>query len=179
MLNHLHHISLILPIMLFQRLNLTSLLIVKVEYLDIIIEILKKHINYQYKMLSSISGIDLINNKYRFSVVYELISLTFNTRLRLKIFLTDVTIITSITKFFSCANWWEREVWDMFGIYFSNHPDLRRILTDYGFEGHPLRKNFPIIGYFETVYSELYKRVIVKPVSLSQDFKIFRFIQNW
>jgi NADH/F420H2 dehydrogenase subunit C len=126
-------------------------------------------------MLSCISGVDFLGKDYRFSVVYDLLSLTFNTRLRVKVFVNEVTSVPSCVDTFINANWWEREVWDMYGIYFDKHPDLRRILTDYGFEGHPLRKDFPLSGYVEFRYDEAKKRVSGEPVELAQEFRSFSY----
>ena len=128
---------------------------------------------------SCISGVDLITSTYRFSVVYDLLSLVYNVRIRIKVFVDAVTPVFSICSVYKCADWWEREVWDMFGIYFENHPDLRRILTDYGFEGYPLRKNFPLSGFVEVRYDEVYKRVITEPVVLTQEYRTFKFTLPW
>lgn len=136
---------------------------------------LKLHINYQYKLLSCISGVDFLNLKYRFGVVYDLLSLTYNSRLRVKVFVNEITSVNSIVVIYQNANWWEREVWDMYGIYFNNHPDLRRILTDYGFEGYPMRKDFPLSGYVELKYDQSKKRIVLEPIQLSQEFRSFTF----
>ena len=140
---------------------------------------LKKHINYQYTLLSCISGVDYINSKYRFGVVYDLLSITYNSRVRLKVFVDEITYIDSLCDVFVNANWWEREVWDMYGIYFNKHPDLRRILTDYGFEGYPLRKDFPLSGYVETRYDQNKKRVVLESIELTQEFRVFTFETPW
>jgi len=108
-------------------------------------------------MLTYIAGIDLYGLLYRFCVVYDLLSLTYNTRIRVKVYLTETGSVNSIINIYLNSNWWEREIWDLFGIYFENHPDLRRILTDYGFEGFPLRKDFPLYGYVELRYDETKK----------------------
>ena len=122
---------------------------------------------------------DFLGKDYRFSVVYDLLSLEFNSRLRVKVFTNEVTSLPSCTDVYINANWWEREVWDLYGIYFENHPDLRRILTDYGFEGHPMRKDFPLYGYIELKYDETKKRVVTVPVELAQDFRSFSFQTPW
>lgn len=140
-----------------------------------IIFFLKNHTHCQYKSLSDLCVVDYISKKARFNVVYNLLSLRFNCRIRVKTYITELQPIESITKIHKGANWWEREAWDMFGVYFLNHPDLRRILTDYGFEGHPLRKDFPVSGFLEVSYDELKKRVIYKPISLGQQFRLFEF----
>jgi len=140
---------------------------------------LKKHIDCQYNVLSCISGVDLLNTNYRFSVVYDLLSTTNNDRLRIKIFINEITSVNSIISIYRNANWWEREVWDMYGIYFQNHPELRRILTDYGFEGYPLRKDFPLSGYVEVRYDQTKKRIVVEPLELSQEFRFFNYETPW
>ena len=124
-------------------------------------------------------GVDLLGKRYRFSVVYDLLSLTFNSQLRIKVFLNETTPIYSLTSIYINANWWEREIWDMFGIFFNQHPDLRRILTDYGFEGNPMRKDFPLYGFIELRYDENKKRVVTEPTFLSQEFRSFNFQTPW
>ncbi len=173
----------IIPIIFTQKFNNELTYIINKKNLIFSLTCLKMHLNYQYKLLSCISGIDLLystlNSNYRFSLVYDLLSLQYNTRLKLKIFLNELSTVLSSTIVFINANWWEREVWDMFGIWFDNHPDLRRILTDYGFDGFPLRKDFPLIGYSEVVYDFNKKRIISKPCELSQDFRFFLFENSW
>jgi NADH:ubiquinone oxidoreductase subunit C len=130
-------------------------------------------------LLSCISGVDLIDQKYRFCLSYELLSIVYNIRLRVKIFINEISTVPSLFKIFINSNWWEREVWDLFGIYFINHPDLRRILTDYGFEGHPLRKDFPLSGYIELRYNIITKRIVSESLELSQEFRLFTFEMPW
>lgn len=141
--------------------------------------VLKNHFAYQYKLLSCISGIDYINSKYRFGVVYDLLSIKYNSRLRVKLFVNEITSVNSITNIYINSDWWEREVWDMYGIYFDNHKDLRRILTDYGFEGHPLRKDFPLSGYIELKYDQTKKRIVLEPLELAQEFRNYSFEMPW
>lgn len=141
--------------------------------------ILKNHIGFQYKLLSCISGVNLLKKKFWFSVVYEFISLTFNSRLRIKIFIEETVFVPSIVDVYINANWWEREIWDLYGIYFQNHPDLRRILTDYGFEGHPLRKDFPLSGFRELRYNQTSKTLVSEPISLSQEYRLFTYEMPW
>jgi NADH:ubiquinone oxidoreductase subunit C len=112
-------------------------------------------------------------------VVYDLLSLTYNSRLRLKVFTNELQSLPSSVKIFINANWWEREIWDLYGIYFDQHPDLRRILTDYGFEGHPLRKDFPLSGYIEVRYDDNKKRIVVEPLELTQEARSFTFESPW
>jgi NADH dehydrogenase (ubiquinone) Fe-S protein 3 len=149
------------------------------KYILFVLNVLKLHINYKYNLLSCISGIDLLNKKYRFCVAYDIISLTFNSRIRIKIFLNEITSVNSSISIFINANWWEREIWDLYGIFFENHIDLRRILTDYGFEGHPMRKDFPLIGYIELRYNENKKRILSDRVQLTQEYRTFFFETPW
>jgi len=141
--------------------------------------LLKKHIIYQYHILSCISGVDLLSKNHRFSIVYDFLSLTYNSRIRMKINTNEILSINSLVNIYINANWWEREVWDMYGIFFENHSDLRRILTDYGFEGYPLRKDFPLSGYSEVQFSDYHSRVIQTTVELSQDLKHFDQGKTW
>nr|YP_010616509.1 NADH dehydrogenase subunit 9 [Peronosclerospora sorghi]WAU47947.1 NADH dehydrogenase subunit 9 [Peronosclerospora sorghi] len=140
---------------------------------------LKNHTNSQFKILSEICTVDYINNEKRFEIIYNLLSIRFNSRLKLKIQTDELQPIDSITTIYKAANWCEREIWDMFGIFFKNHPDLRRILTDYGFEGYPLRKDFPLSGFLEIFYNELKKRVVYEPINLSQQYRLFEFNNPW
>ncbi|MCR9254908.1 MAG: NADH-quinone oxidoreductase subunit C [Alphaproteobacteria bacterium] len=132
-----------------------------------------------FKMLVDVTAVDYPEAEERFEVVYNLMSTKNNTRIRVKLTTDEENPVPSVVPVFSAANWLEREVWDMFGIMFSGHPDLRRILTDYGFEGHPLRKDFPLTGYVEVRYDEDQKRVIYEPVKLTQDFRSFDFLSPW
>lgn len=169
----------IIPFIAYQNINSEYILTFSKNYLLFNLYLLKNQIQYQYKMLACISGVDLIEKKYRFCLSYELLSLVYNTRLRVKIFLNEIAHIPSLYSIFINSNWWEREIWDLFGIYFINHPDLRRILTDYGFEGHPLRKDFPLSGYVELRYHIVTKRMISEPLELTQDFRSFTFETPW
>lgn len=140
---------------------------------------LKLHTNAQCKVLIDVTAIDYPSRTQRFEVVYQLLSVQYNARIRVKTQVDELTPVHSITPLFASANWFERETWDMFGICFLNHPDLRRILTDYGFEGHPLRKDFPVSGYVECRYDDSKKRVIYEPVELAQEFRYFDFASPW
>lgn len=169
----------ILPIILFQKFNTEVSLVVRVKDILTSLLVLKKSILYQFSLLTAISGVDFYNNKYRFNVTYELLSLTYNTRVRVKVFLNEIDSVPSIVEIFQNANWWEREIWDLYGIFFSNHPDLRRILTDYGFEGYPLRKDFPVYGYVEVFYDSIQKRILIESLELSQEYRVFSFDTPW
>jgi len=168
-----------IPVIGFQKYLNENTAIISLDQLFFSIRCLKYNFNYQYSLLSCISGVDLLGKRYRFSVVYDLLSLTFNSRLRIKVFLNETTPIYSLTSIYINANWWEREIWDMFGIFFNQHPDLRRILTDYGFEGNPMRKDFPLYGFIELRYDENKKRVVTEPTFLSQEFRSFNFQTPW
>nr|SAI75991.1 NADH dehydrogenase subunit 9 [Botryococcus braunii Showa] len=139
----------------------------------------RDHTHTQCKQMVDITAIDYPSRPLRFDVVYNLLTLQYNGRLRIKVAVNEVTPIPSSVVLFSSSGWWEREVWDMFGIFFSNHPDLRRILTDYGFSGHPLRKDFPLTGYVEVRYDDSEKRVLNEPVEVSQEFRYFDFQTPW
>jgi NADH-quinone oxidoreductase subunit C len=135
--------------------------------------------NCQFKQLMDITAVDYPSREERFEVVYHLLSLKHNLRVRVKVTTDEDTPVPSIVGVYSTANWFEREVWDMYGVFFSDHPDLRRLLTDYGFEGHPLRKDFPLTGYVEMRYDDEQKRVVYEPVRLDQDFRSFDFLSPW
>jgi NADH-quinone oxidoreductase subunit C len=132
-----------------------------------------------YKMLIDICGVDYPDRAERFEVVYNLLSLKHNRRIRLKLATSEDTPVPSVSSVYSAAGWFEREAWDLYGIFFSDHPDLRRILTDYGFEGHPMRKDFPLTGYVEVRYDTEQKRVVYEPVKLTQAFRSFDFLSPW
>lgn len=149
------------------------------SYLIPLVSYLRDHINTQYKVLIDITAVDYPSRTLRFEVVYNLLTVHYNARIRIKICVDEYTPVHSVTSIFSSAGWWEREVWDMFGIFFSTHPDLRRILTDYGFEGHPLRKDFPLTGYVEVRYDDSEKRVRTEPLELSQEYRSFDFSSPW
>lgn len=132
-----------------------------------------------FKQVVDVCGVDYPARELRFDVVYHLLSMKHNQRLRVKVQTDEDTAVPSITGVFNAAGWFERETWDMYGVVFSDHPDLRRILTDYGFEGHPLRKDFPLTGYVELRYDEEQKRCVYEPVKLTQDFRSFDFLSPW
>lgn len=133
----------------------------------------------KFSQLMDVTAIDYPNRAYRFEVTYNLLSLKKNLRIRLKVPVEDGVAVTSICEAFPSANWFEREVWDMYGIFFMFHPDMRRILTDYGFEGHPQRKDFPLTGYVELRYDEDQKRVVYEKVKLNQAYRSFDFLSPW
>ena len=140
---------------------------------------LRDDVNCQFKVLLDVCGVDYPERDERFDVIYNLLSMTHNQRVRVKIRTHEKTPVPSVVSVFNSANWWERETWDLLGVYFSGHPDLRRILTDYGFEGHPLRKDFPLSGYVEVRYDDEKKRVVYEPLKMAQDFRNFDFMSPW
>ena len=143
------------------------------------INILKRDSNFKFRQLIDILGIDYPQKEKRFEVVYLFLSHENNFRISVKINIDEHEIVPTLTNIFPSANWQEREVFDMFGIKFADHPDLRRILTDYEFEGYPLRKDFPLTGYKEVRYSAEYQKVIYEPVKLAQDYRDFDFESPW
>ncbi|UCH74661.1 MAG: NADH-quinone oxidoreductase subunit C [Rhodospirillales bacterium] len=132
-----------------------------------------------FKCLVDICGVDYPDRERRFEVVYNLVSVAHNQRIRVKVPVGENEAVPSVTQVFPSADWYERETWDLYGVYFSNHPDLRRILTDYGFEGHPLRKDFPLTGHVEVRYDDEQQRVVYEPVHLTQEFRTFDFLSPW
>jgi len=142
-------------------------------------QFLKENKEFPFQILVDLCGVDYPNRKDRYQVVYNLLSLTANLRLTVKIDIEEKQLVPSLCEIYSAANWYEREAWDMYGIYFSNHPDLRRILTDYGFVGHPMRKDFPLTGFLEVRYDIERKKVVYEKVKLTQDFRNFDFISPW
>lgn len=140
---------------------------------------LRDHTHTQYKILSEICVIDFPTKLNRFEIIYNLLSIKFNSRLKVKVTCHELETIPTIISVFKNANWWEREIFDMFGIFFFEHPDLRRLLNDYGFEGYPLRKDFPLNGFIEVRYNELKKRVVYEPTNLTQDYRVFNFENPW
>ncbi|CUH32742.1 NADH-quinone oxidoreductase chain 5 [Jannaschia seosinensis] len=142
-------------------------------------EFLKTDEQCRFTTLIDITAIDYPGDERRFCVVYHWLSMYRNQRIRVKTFVREEEIVPSIVPVYPAANWFEREVFDMFGILFSGHPDLRRILTDYGFRGHPLRKDFPTTGYTEVRYDEVQKRVVYEPVNLTQEYRQFDFMSPW
>jgi len=143
------------------------------------VEFLKADPTCRFSSLVDITAVDYPDRAKRFVVVYHFLSMYQNHRIRLRMGVREDDMVPSITDVHPSANWFEREVFDMFGILFSGHPDLRRILTDYGFRGHPLRKDFPTTGYTETRYDEVEKRVVYEPVSLVQEYRQFDFMSPW
>ena len=145
---------------------------------DVVI-FLKKNNSTKFKQLIDITAVDYIGSENRFKMIYLFLSHEFNNRVNITFYIKEHELVNSLTKIFPSANWMEREVFDMYGIKFNDHPDLRRILTDYGFSGHPLRKDFPITGHTEVRYSEEKKKVIYEPVKLEQNYRNFDYSSPW
>jgi len=169
----------IIPLTDFKIFNDELVITLKSKHLKTGLLILRYHYLTQCKILTAISGVDYPYKNKRFEIVYELLSIRYNARIRVKTYVNEIESIESVNDIYSGANWYEREIWDLFGVYFKNHPDLRRLLTDYGFDGYPLRKDFPLVGYQEVRYEEKYKRVIYESIELAQEFRTFDFLSPW
>ena len=167
-----------------------SVLSIKEEHGHIIFDIIPSAIvevvtylrskkGFSFTTLIDITAIDFPAKEKRFQLIYHFLSMTENKRCKITMAISDQETVNSVTPVFECANWFEREIFDLFGIRFSSHPDLRRILTDYGFEGHPLRKDFPTTGFLEVRYDEVEKRVVYEPTSLTQGYRDFDFLSPW
>lgn len=144
-----------------------------------VLEFLQSDTNCRFSSLTDITAVDHPERPARFDVVYQMLSMYRNQRIRVKVAVREDDLVPTATGLFPGANWYEREIFDMFGIMFSGHPDLRRILTDYGFRGYPLRKDFPTTGYVEVRYDESLKRVVYEPVRLTQEYRQFDFLSPW
>jgi NADH-quinone oxidoreductase subunit C len=146
---------------------------------DIVAVMTKLRDQFEFQQLTDLAGVDYPERAERFDVVYHLLSLTKNLRLRVRVTTDERAAVPSVTGVYPAADWFEREAFDMYGMLFSGHPDLRRLLTDYGFQGYPLRKDFPMTGYVEVRYDEAQKRVVYEPVKLAQEFRNFDFLSPW
>lgn len=144
-----------------------------------VINFLKCHHRTQFTNIVDIAGVDVPARKNRFEIVYNLLSINHNARIRVKTYTDEYTPIDSIVPIFKGADWYEREIWDMFGVIFAGHHDLRRILTDYGFEGHPFRKDFPLTGFEEVRFDDSEKRIVYEPIELAQEFRKFEISPTW
>ena len=178
-IENLKNLTKTLPILKIQIHKQEISLIVKRNYAIQVLHFLKNHIKYQFKILTCISGVDYPSNKYRFKIVYDLLSTRYNARIRVKVLTNELAPIESSDKIFKAAGWYESEIWDMYGVFFINHPNLTRLLTDYGFEGYPLRKDFPLSGFVETSYDYARKRVANERIELSQEYRVFKFTSPW
>lgn len=169
----------ILPVIRFELYNKESSFLIQTNLLNEIVTIFKNHFKYQFKVLTCVSGVDYPENLYRFQIVYELLSVKYNSRIRLKVLVDELTPVNSIENIFPAATWWECEVWDMFGVFFLNQHNLTRLLTDYGFQGYPLRKDFPLSGFTESRYNSTKNRVVYENLELAQEYRTFEFISPW
>ena len=166
------------PIKLSDDFNQLQISISANQILDVV-DFIKNDEACEFRQITDIAGVDFPERTKRFDVIYHFLSFKHNIRLRIKITISEDETISSITSIFPAANWFEREAFDMYGIQFKDHPDLRRILTDYGFEGYPLRKDFPLSGNVEIRYDEIDKKIIHEPVNLQQDFRSFDIQSPW
>jgi len=149
------------------------------ERLVAVLTALRDAPNLMFEQLIDVCGVDYPDRPQRFEIVYSLLSVSLNHRLRVKVLTDEDTPVPSVVGVYPSANWFERETWDLYGVFFAEHPDLRRILTDYGFDGHPMRKDFPLTGYVELRYDPDQRRVVYEPVKLTQDFRTFDFASPW
>jgi len=163
----------------YSQLNSFFLDIDSVKLMHVVLSFLRDHESCFFKLLTDILVVDYPERNRRFTIIYCLLSVKYNTRLYVRMQTNELIGVPSITNIYKCACWMEREVWDMNGIFFENHPDLRRLLTDYGFEGHPLRKDFPLTGYAEVRYDDSQKRVIYESVEMMQEYRVFNFENHW
>ena len=166
------------PIEISDDFNELQITISADQILDVV-DFIKNDESCEFRQITDIAGVDFPERTKRFDVIYHFLSFKHNIRLRIKISVSETETISSITSIFPSANWFEREAFDMYGIQFKDHPDLRRILTDYGFEGHPLRKDFPLTGNVEIRYDEIDKKIVHEPVNLQQDFRSFDIQSPW
>ena len=166
------------PIKISDDFNQLQISISANQILDVV-DFIKNYEACEFRQITDIAGVDFPERTKRFDVIYHFLSFKHNIRLRIKITASEDETISSITSIFPAANWFEREAFDMYGIQFKDHPDLRRILTDYGFEGYPLRKDFPLSGNVEIRYDEIDKKIIHEPVNLQQDFRSFDIQSPW
>ena len=169
----------VLPILRFELFNQESSFLIQTNLLKKILTVLKNHFKYQFKVLTCISGVDYPEKLYRFLVVYELLSVKYNSRIRIKILVDEFIPVDSVETIYSAASWWESEVWDMLGIFFLDQKNLTRLLTDYGFQGYPLRKDFPLSGFIEMRYNSIKNRVVYENIELAQEYRTFGSPSPW
>ena len=168
-----------IPILKIQIYFKDITLVIRKQDLISVLIFLKNNISFQFKILTCISGVDYPSNSNRFTLIYELLSIRYNNRIRVKISTDELTPVESIEQVYLAANWYESEIWDMLGVFFNNHSNLVRLLTDYGFEGYPLRKDFPLSGFVEVSYDYTRKRISNERIELSQEFRPFKFTSPW
>lgn len=176
----INNLKKILPVILSYNYDRNTLnIVVDSKDLFFVLTVLNLHSTLQYKLLTSITGVDYPDRKKRFEVIYELLSVRYNSRIRVKVLVNEVTPVKSVYSIFPAATWWEREIWDLFGVFFDSNHEIKRILTDYGFDGHPLRKDFPLSGYVESRYNDKIKRIVSEPLEHAQHFRSFDFSSGW
>ena len=152
---------------------------VRPEHIAAVLRNLRDDQRCLFKLLVDVTAVDHPEREERFDIVYNLLSVSYNLRVRVKLKVAEDQLVPSVCGIFKSAGWYEREVWDLYGVMFADHPDLRRIMTDYGFEGHPLRKDFPLSGFVEVRYDAEQKRVVYEPVKMAQEFRRFDFLSPW
>jgi NADH dehydrogenase (ubiquinone) Fe-S protein 3 len=174
------HISNLIPFSHFYIYSVNNMLLrLKLTDLLIVLRLVKYQTQLQYSLLTAISAVDFPFRECRFCIIYEILSIKNNSRLRIKTFVDEISPVESANKIFPSATWWEREIWDLFGVFFIKNSEIKRILTDYGFEGHPLRKDFPLSGYTEMRYVDNLKRVTCEPIEHSQELRLAQSSSNW
>jgi NADH-quinone oxidoreductase subunit C len=169
----------VLPILRLELYYKENNFLFKTNLITKVITIIKNHFKYQFKVITCISGVDYPENLYRFNVIYELLSIKFNSRIRLKIVINELTPVNSIENIFPGASWYECEIWDLYGVFFINKVNLTKLLTDYGFQGYPLRKDFPLTGFTELRYNNIKNRIVYENMELAQEYRIFDFLSPW
>ena len=179
LLNHIKVIKYLLPIDKVYKYRNEIVIVIKPKFLLFTINFFKNFHLFQYSNLISVTAVDYPKKRFRFEIVYELLSIRFNNRIKIKICINELQSIFSCESIFPSANWFECEVFDMYGIFFLGHSNLKRILTDYGFEGYPLRKDFPLSGYIEVRYDEKNKRIVNECLELSQEYRVFHLQTPW
>lgn len=168
-----------LPVIQFNLYQKEHNYLVQSNTIKPILTLLKNHFNYQYKVLTAISGVDYPDNTYRFKIVYELLSIRFNSRIRVNLLVDEFTPVDSLEAIYPGATWWECEIWDMFGVFFLGQTNITRLLSDYGFQGFPLRKDFPLSGFIESRYNVTKNRVVYENIELAQEYRLFDFLSPW
>ena len=175
----LKYVSKVFPSAIFYTINGEAAVKIPANYLISFLTFMKRHTATNFTQLRDISAIDYPERKFRFEVVYQLLSISYNQRLTVIVSVPEGSGLDSVVSVYPSAGWYERETWDMFGIFFRNHSDLRRMLTDYGFKGHPLRKDFPVTGFVEVRYNDFRKRILYEKVSLPQEYRLFNLENSW
>ena len=168
-----------MPLIRIELYNKETCVVAQTVLIKKVLTILKNHFLYQFKILTCISGVDYPDKLYRFQVVYELLSLKYNTRMRVKIVTNELIPVDSVEHIYKGSTWWECEIWDMFGVFFLNQNNLTRLLTDYGFQGFPLRKDFPLVGFIETRFNYPKNRIVYEKVELAQEYRTMDYILPW